>query len=426
MIKKAITTLKVLQTLRNNMRLKTLELQKIQEKKFKILLTHAYRNVPFYRRLFESMGMSPRDIKDYEDISKIPITTKLQFQKAEEETIARNIDIWVEHKTSGSTGIKLSLFFSMEDALYNRGTYERARIENGLRILRDVLLYIGNPSIIPNEKKWYEHFGVRRKEGLNVFEPLEVQIKKLEKVKPDALWGYPSGIKLIANTIKEKEIKGISPKLIFTASELLDPETRNLINSVFNVDLIDAYVAEEGGCMAWECKEHSGYHMSMDTVLMEFVDENGNRVGAGEKGKVVITNLHSFAMPIIRYELGDYAIPTYQECSCGRAGYLIKSIEGRCDDFIKLSDNKSISPRIVVPIIESVPGVSEFQLVQEKVGEIVVYIVKMKECRDTLIIGGINKKFKKIFGNNISVDTEIVENISRERSGKLRSVISRL
>ena len=426
MIKKAITTLKVLQALRNNMRIKTLELQKIQEKKFKILLNHAYRNVPFYRRLFDSVRMSPGDIKDYEDISNIPITTKLQFKNAKKEAIARNIDIWVEHKTSGSTGIRLSLYFSMEDALYNRGTYERARSENGFRIFRDVLLYIGSPSIIPNKKKWYEHFEIRRKEGLSVFEPLEIQIKKLEKVKPDALWGYPSGIKLIATAIKEKEIKDISPRLIFTASELLDPKTRNFINSVFNVDLIDVYVAEEGGCMAWECKEHSGYHVNMDTVLMEFVDENGNRVNTGERGKVVITNLHSFAMPIIRFELGDFAIPTYQECPCGRPGYLIKAIEGRCDDFLKLTNNKFISPRILVPIIESIPGVSEFELVQEKIDEIFVYIVKMKEYRDTVIVEGINTELKKIFGNNISVNTKIVENIPRENSGKLRSVISRL
>jgi len=426
MIKKALTTLKVLRIFKKNVRLKTSELQKIQEKKFKTLLAHTYRNVPFYRRLFDSVGMSPGDIKDCEDISKIPITTKLQLKNAGKDAIARNIGIYVEHKTSGSTGIRISLYFSMEDALYNRGTYERARNENGFRILRDVLLYIGNPSIIPNKKKWYEHFEIRRKEGLSVFEPLEIQIKKIEKVKPDALWGYPSSIKLLAKVIQEKEIKGISPRLIFTASELLDPKTRNFINSVFNVDLIDVYVAEEGGCMAWECSEHAGYHMNMDTVLMEFVDEGGNKVNAGERGKVVITNLHSFAMPLIRYELGDFAIPTYKECSCGRPGYLIKAIEGRCDDSIRLSGNKLISPRILVPIIESIPGVEAFQLVQRKVDEIVVYVVKMDGCKDTRIVEDIDKEFKKVLGDNIFLNIEFVGSIPRAPSGKLKSVISRL
>lgn len=426
MITKAFTTFKVLRILQKNMRLKTGELEQIQENKFNKLLAHAYQNVPFYRRLYDSVGMRPGDIKNYEDIAKIPITTKLQLQKAQKEARARNVDIWVEHNTSGSTGIRLSLGFSMEDALYNRGTYERARIENGFRIFGDTLLYIGNPSIIPSKKKWYEHFKIRRKEGLSVFDPLETQLKKLEKVKPDALWGYPSSIKALGKLIQEKEIKGVSPRLIFTASELLNPKTRNFINFGFNVDPIDVYVAEEGGCMAWECKEHSGYHVNMDTVLMEFVDEKGNRVNSGERGKVVITNLHSLGMPIIRYEIGDFAIPTYKECACGRPGYIIKAIEGRCDDFLKLKNGESVSPRILIPIIECIPGVSEFQIVQETEDEINIFIVKMKESREAVIVEEMSREIKKVFGNNMSATIKIVENISREKSGKLRSMISRL
>jgi len=426
MINKYIRSYRIIRDLRENLWLKTSELKAIQGKKLKVILTHAYQNVPFYQRLFDEAGVKPGDVEDCEDISKIPITTKLQLKNAGKDTRARNIDIYVEHKTSGSTGIRISLYFSMEDALYNRGTYERARNENGFRILRDTLLIIGNPQTIPIKREWYEYFGIRRRAGLNVFEPLDVQIQILIKTKPDALWGYPSAIKLLAKIIREKGVKGTSPRLIFTASELLDSETRNLINSVFNVDLIDAYVAEEGGCMAWECPNHAGYHMSMDTVLMEFVDENGNRVGAGEKGKVVITNLHSFAMPIIRYELGDFAIPTYKECSCGRPGYLIKAIEGRCDDSIRLSGNKLISPRILVPIIESIPGVSEFQVVQEKENEIIVYIVKMEGYNDSILFQAVDREFKKILGNDVLlINTRIVENIPRAPSGKLRSVISR-
>jgi len=426
MVKKAITTLKVLKTLRSNMRLKTSEWVQIQEEKFKGLLTHAYDNVPFYRRLLDDAGLTPKDISDYGDISRIPITTRSQFQKAGKDTIAKNADIWVERKTSGSTGIRLSLFFSMEDALYSRGTYERARVENGFKILRDVLLYVGNPSIIPNSKRWHEPLGIRRKEGISVFDPVEAQIRKLEEVKPDVVWGYASSIRLMGEAIGDGGRRRVLPRLIFTASELLDRKTRSVINSAFDVDLFDVYVAEEAGCLAWECQEHSGYHLNMDTVLMEFVDEGGNRVTAGERGKVIITNLHSFAMPIIRFELGDFAIPTYGECKCGRPGYLIKSIEGRCDDCLKLDNNKMISPRVVIPVIESIPGVSAFQLVQERLNDVVAYVVKMKESQDTGIVEGVSSEFKRIFGNNISVRTEIVKDIPRDKSGKLRAVISRV
>lgn len=426
MIKEIITNIEVLRGLKSNVWFKTLELVELQEHKFKMLLNHAYHNVPYYRRLFDSVGIRPNDIKDCEDISRIPVTTKRELRDAKETIIARDAKIWVQHKTSGSTGMFLTLYSTMEDAIYSRGMYERARVENGFRILRDKLAYIGSPFIIPKTKKLWEQFGIRRKEGISVFEPLDKQVEKLKKVRPDALWGYASAIKLLAKIIKERGIEGISPRLIFTCSELLDPETRNLINSAFKVNLIDAYAAWEGGCMAWECSEHAGYHMNMDQVLMEFVDENGEKVERGERGKVIITNLQSYAMPIIRYELGDYATPTYEECRCGRGGYLIKGVEGRCDDFIKLSDNRIVAPTILWSKMKSIPGISEFQIVQEKEDEIAVYIVKLEEFRKVTVFGEIEKEFKKILGSNISISTKIVERIEREKSGKLRSVISRI
>jgi phenylacetate-CoA ligase len=411
--------------LKSRVWLSTSKLQEIQDEKLKMLLNHAYENVGFYRRLFDSVGIRPKDIRDLEDMPKIPITTKTQLQNAKKEIVAKNSKICVEYKTSGSTGIPLTLYFSMEDAIYSRGMYERARVENGFRILRDKLLYIGSPYVIPNKRECYEKFGIRRKEGINVFEPLHVQIEAFKRVKPDAIWGYASAIKLLAKAIREEEGRGVSPRLIFTSSESLDSETRNLINAVFKVNPIDVYASWEGGCMAWECSEHAGYHMNMDKVLMEFVGENGERVKAGERGRVIITNLHSFAMPIVRYNLGDFAIPTYEECRCGRGGYLVKAVEGRCDDFIKLSDNRLVAPPVIWSTMKSVPGISEFQVVQEKEDEIVVYIVKLDEFRDVRVFEEVERKFKEILGNSISVKTKIVEKIQREKSGKLRSVISR-
>ncbi|MBN2034242.1 MAG: phenylacetate--CoA ligase family protein, partial [Deltaproteobacteria bacterium] len=326
MFEELMANFNVLRTLKSNVWLKTSQLEELQERHFFTLLHHAYQNVAYYRDLFDSIKLNPDDIKHCKDISKIPITTKAHIQKAQTEMLAKNIPIWVKHKTSGSTGISLVLSSSMKDAIYSRGMYERARVQNGFRILKDTLAYIGSPFVIPQTKKWYENFGIRRKQGINVFDPLEKQIHKLKIVSPDALWGYPSAIKLLAKTIDQNNIQGISPRLIFTSSELLDQETRTLINSVFNVNLVDVYAAWEAGCMAWECSEHAGYHINMDQVLMEFIDENGDSVKRGERGKVVITNLHSYAMPIIRYELGDYAVPTYETCPCGRGGYLLKAV----------------------------------------------------------------------------------------------------
>ena len=212
MITNYLRYLKILHTLRNNVWLKTSELEAIQEKKLRAILNHAYRNVPYYHRLFDSVGVKPDDIRNIEDLSKIPIITKSQLKNANKEIIARNVDLnnCVECKTSGSTGMPLTLLFSKEDTPYAGASYERVRIENGFRLLRDVSLSVGSPYVIPKgEKKWYQHLGIHRREGLNVFEPLDTQIQILKKVKPDAMWGYPSAIKLLAKAIEEKDIKDV-------------------------------------------------------------------------------------------------------------------------------------------------------------------------------------------------------------------------
>jgi phenylacetate-CoA ligase len=429
---------RILHTLRNKVWLKTSELEAIQEKKLRAILNHAYRNVPFYHRLFDSVGVRPDDIKTVEDLSKIPITTKSQLKNAKKEIIARNIDLnnCVERATSGSTGDPLTLLFSKDDVLYVGASYDIVRIENGFKLFRDVLLSTTGESVTSN-KKWYKHLGILRKEGLNVFEPLDVQIQILKKVKPDAMWGYPSAIKLLAKEVQEKNIKEVSPRLIFTASEVFDPETRDFINSVFNVDLFDVYGSwEAGGCMAWECGEHAGYHMSMDTVLMEFVDENGERVSGGERGKVVVTNLHSYAMPIIRYEIGDFAIPTDEECSCGRGGYLMKAIEGRSKDILLTSNGKiivsSFVPYLFYPdciyseaTVKQYQKIKQFQVIQKTKEEILIKIVKEPES-DGEEFNYILTNFKNVFGENIDIKLTFVESIPPLPSGKSSYVISNI
>ena len=429
MITNHLRYLRILRTLRDNVWLKTSELEAIQEKKLKAILNHAYQNVPYYHQLFDSAGVKPEDVRNLNNLSKIPITTKSQLKVAKKEIIARNINLnnCVKHVTSGSTGLPLTLFFSEEDAQYAGASYERVRMGNGSRLLRDILLCTGDFNHIPKSKskRWYQHFGMLRREGLNVFEPLDAQIQVLQKVEPDVIWGYPSAIGLLAKEIQEKNIEKVGPRLIFTASEVLAPKTRDLINSVFNVDLFDVYGAWETGCMAWECGEHAGYHRNMDTVLMEFVDENGERVDAGKRGKVVVTNLHSYAMPIIRYDLGDFAIPTDEECSCGMGGYLVSMIEGRDGDFVKVPSGRIFSPTVFEFFMERFSEITQYQIIQEKEDRITIKMV-MDQTFSENTVYRIETELKDILGNNVLIEPKIVKEIHREKSGKRRSVLSKI
>lgn len=422
--------------LQKNMGASTSELEEIQLKKLRIMLNHAYQNVPYYHSLFKSVELKPDDIRSYKDVSKIPITTKKDLKDSKKDTIANNIELknCIKHRTSGSTGVPLELIFTREDEIYAWASYERVRRANGYNPPHDKFLNIKSANQKGNSKKYAVKYlkGLareliyRNRYEIYLTQSLNNQIEMLKKINPDVIWGYPSAIKVLAKEIREKNIEKISPKIVFTASEVLTKECRDYITSVFNSEIYDVYGAHETGCMAWECSKHSGYHINMDTVFLEFIDENGESVCEGERGKVIATSLNAFAMPRIRYEVGDFAIPSEEECTCGMGGYLMDSVEGRADDFVKLPNNQIISPRIITVTIKNIPGVSEFQVFQNKRDTILVNIVKTEGSDESIIYRELESALNKILGNQMQITAKTVDNLEKEKSGKLRSVISRI
>ena len=181
-------------------------------------------------------------------------------------------------------------------------------------------------------------------------------------------------LRLLAEAVKKNYIQDINPKVVFGTSELLDPETRKYINSVFDVEMIDHFGCVELNRTAWECSEHAGYHIDVDAVIMEFI-ENGENVSSGERGEIVYTGLYNYAMPLIRYRIGDIGIPSDESCPCGRGLPLMKLIEGRSDSFMQVPDGRIFSPIIWTLIIRKIPGVGQLKAIQEKIDLIRILVV---------------------------------------------------
>lgn len=410
--------------LQKNTWLSTQQLQLLQEKKLRKILHHAYHNVPYYNKLFHSAGILPTDIKCVDDLRKLPITTKTTFRSLSTSAYAKNYDInkCSHHKTSGSTGMPLEIIYDNYAAAYAFASYEMARRENGYNPHKDVFLNFSGQN---NHPSWLQMLGLNKRYSLNVCQSLVNQINVMRAINPTVLWGYPSAIQIMAQQIEKNDIES-AVRLVFTASEINPPDVKSYISSVFNADVIDVYGSWETGCIAWECSNHEGYHISMDNVVIEFIDRNGDPVAPGERGKVVVTSLNSTAMPFIRYELGDIAVPTDDECSCGRGGFLMKQIEGRYDDFIKTPSGDKISPRIFALIFRTIPGVSEFQVIQEKLDLIHMFIEPFATADRSQIQSAVTSKLHQVLGSGMNIEVTFVDAISRTDSGKLRSVISKV
>ncbi len=222
--------------------------------------------------------------------------------------------------------------------------------------------------------------------------------------------------------------RDIEPRLVFTSAELLDAASGKLVGSAFGAELFDFYACSEFGLLAWECKEHNGYHVNADSVLMEFVDDDGEAVASGERGKVVCTGLFNDVMLLIRYELDDVAVPIDDECSCGRALPLIRLVEGRADDFLMATDGRLISPTVFFPYpFENVDEIKQFRVIQQGRKKLVVQIVaKEVFSNQNQVVENAEKKLRGLFGGDMEVEFQFVEKIPRDPSGKLRKVISRM
>jgi phenylacetate-CoA ligase len=270
--------------------------------------------------------------------------------------------------------------------------------------------------------RFFKKLGILNWEFLPIFDPVESILESLKNLKPAVIFTYPSMLLLLSKEIEEQNISGINPRLVFTSGETLSDSDKKKISSIFKTDVYSMYGTEENGLIAFECKKHAGYHVVNNAAIVEIIKKDRN-VEEGEYGEIVVTSLFNYTMPLIRYNIGDIGTFTNTKCDCGRGLPLIKSIEGRTDDFLILPSGRKISPRLI-NVIEDIPGVSRYKTVQEAKDRIVVNLVKGKGFSQETI-NEIKKHIKAgCLGEEVKVVVKLVEKLSINRRGKLRAVIS--
>jgi len=409
--------------LRRNVWLRTEELLKIQEKKLGMIVKHAYDNVAYYHHKFKSLNLKPSDIKRVEDLQKLPPITKEEIRKNFPEKItAKNINTnkCKSYFTSGSTGIPLTVLVDPKANDYRAALFGRAFFECGLK-LRDRTLFVGDSRHFPKDPYWFQRLGILQRKYFSAAEPIDQQFPKVVDYSPEAIFAYASYLFLLAKENEKRKAEHLHPRLVFSTAEVLGSGEREIVTSLGG-EIFDLYGCVETERLAWECNRHEGYHMDIDSSIIEFVKEN-EAVSAGEEGKMLLTCLYNYAMPLIRYDIGDIGIPTDAICSCGRGFPLIKKILGRHDDFITCPNGRMISPIPIRHAMRSVPGIMQYKVVQKSRKELEVFVVK-DEGFSNRTFEHIREEVGKVVGRDLVISPSVVEKIEKEKSGKLRAIVS--
>lgn len=248
--------------------------------------------------------------------------------------------------------------------------------------------------------------------------------RRIAAKKPDIIVGYVSALTEISRWALATGQKIHSPKSVITGAESLSSPDRELIAAAFNCPVYNTYGCREVMLIASECDVHAGLHVNQDHLVVELLDERGMAATASS-GRVVLTDLHNYAMPLIRYENGDMAQTAPHDCACGRGLPLLERIDGRVLDVIRTNDGRILPGEYFPHSLKDVAGLREFQIVQEALDRVRVLVVIEPGTRHDAV-AGISTIVQRAVGSGTRVKVEHVHKIPRSPSGKRRVTVSML
>jgi phenylacetate-CoA ligase len=248
-------------------------------------------------------------------------------------------------------------------------------------------------------------------------------VATLNRTRPELLFGHAHSVFLLADFVDRHGLKAHKPAGIITTAMVLHDWQRRRIEATFGCPVTNRYGCEEVSLIACECEEHRGLHVNADSVLVEVI-RDGRPAPAGMPGSIVITDLSNFAMPLIRYLIGDVAVLTERACPYGRGFPMLESIEGREADYVVTADGRLISG---ISLTENfavlVPGVAQIQIIQEQLRRFLFRVVRGADWGPASE-RRVSELVTERFGKNIRHTIEFVDLIPQEPSGKYRFCIS--
>jgi len=405
-------------------------LEKFETKRLRSVVKHAYDSVPFYHERFTQAGFSPSDIESLSDLSKLPVIKKEELRREDPKRLISSkyeLKGLKVRRTSGSSGKPFQIYIDSSEDAWRKAIYMRANISCGQK-MRDRWVALTAPHHFSDTTNIQRRLGIFAEKCISVFESIDEQIKQVENARLDVLDGYSSSLLLLAKEVEKRKIETITPRIIFGTAELIDSLSVKYLEKIFNAPFYDQFGCSEVDRTAWQCPEKIGYHMDIDSVITQFVDDHGNEVSKGEKGEVVYTSLFNYAMPLIRYAVGDVGVPSEEECPCGRSLPLMKVVEGRKDSVLHLPGGRLLSPRAITNAVAAFTDrIVQYRVVQRKIDLLDIYIQKKNNVDERQLQTGLVKHLNSLLSldrQHVSINVEFVKEMPKNKTGKLMAVSS--
>lgn len=416
-----------------------------QWRQLRLLVAHAAVQVPFHARRLRAAGIDPETFAEA-DWRRLPVLTRRELQARGDGMVARAIPkshgASTVSSSGGSTGVPVRVRKTALDNLMWNAFHVREEVWHRedptdllLRIRRaprgatpeQAAALLKLPGLRlpdwgpPTNLLWQTGEAVLLEDRI----PIPDQVDELIRLQPGYLLTAPSNLRLLLSHFQETGVAAPGLRSVWTLSEVVDDDLRATCRAVFGCRIVHNYTSAEAGYMALECPAQEGrFHVQAEGVLLEVLDAAGCPCAPGETGRVIITPLHNFAMPLLRYEIGDEAELGYP-CSCGRGLPVLNRIIGRVYDYLVLPSGRRRRVDSGFIDIASIRAIREFQVVQRSPTNCEIRVVLARPLTEAET-EAVHRILHDKVGTELRFDIVAVDSIPRTQEGKLRIFVSEL
>lgn len=422
--------LQALRFLEESERWERRRLDELRDQKLVRLVERAHAASPHYRRMMDERGVAPADIRGLADLPKLPVLTREVLREHGEALRIRGDAAVETTATGGTTGSPIRVVRDRVGSVWQRACYWRGFGWGGLRLGDPfVQLFGGTLGVAPARRldrvrRWFsgKHF-------LPAFElGPQNAARYLDDIRASGarfLVGYTSALYLLASHAVRSGARVELDAVFPTAEPLLDSWQATLARA-FGARVLPYYGCGEVQSLGYSCPSAGApaYHTCDEHAVIEVEVPGGARL-VGE-GPFLVTDLDNHALPMIRYRNGDAGALAGPGCRCGRSLGRITRIDGRVNDVLYTTRGDAVSGAIGPHAFKMVEGVEQFQIVQQRPGQIAIDIVRLPGYVPATEEAKIDAIFRRHLGSDAQIEVRYVGWIPRTAAGKTRFIINQV
>lgn len=407
------------------------EIERRQLVALRALLTHAGVRIPYWRETFRRLGFDPRDVKRREDLAALPVLTRDTIRERYADLVDPQLSSTnLKKATSGSTGAPLRFEYSRESECWRQAVKLRGYGWAGYRP--------GLPTL---------HFWARLHEFPPGARGLKLRVDRalkreiyvdsirqdedarrhvlgvLRRQRPAFIVCYTQSCAQFARWVLDRGLRDWEDIPVLCGAEPVLPADRAVLARAFGPHVFETYGSRETMLIACECEAHDGMHLMEENILLE-VARSGSLVPAGESGEVLVTDLHNYGMPLIRYANGDLAcMAPERPCRCGRGLRKLAHVDGRHTETMTDGEGNPVPGMLVPPLFLDVDAevARQVRCVQRLAGDVVLQVVKGRDWSSERMDPKVQTLERYLRGRKVTL--EYVDAILPGPSGKMRLVV---